>query len=68
MIVATADNNSPVLGLDYVPLDFLRLHKTNLTYEVCVGCDHGLNSKDVKGKQVSHADYFEKVLKWVDNH
>jgi len=64
MIVSTADNNSPIYGLDYVELDFIRLGKTNLTYVPCVGCDHYLNSTE-NGKVVSHGDYLAKILKWL---
>jgi len=64
MIVSTADNNSPVYGLDYVQIDFIRLGKTNLTYDVCVGCDHYLNSSD-SGKTVNHTEYISKVINWL---
>ncbi len=63
MIAATADKNSPIYGLDYVQLDFIRLGKTNLTYDTCVGCDHALNSSE-NGKTINH-DYFPKILKWL---
>jgi hypothetical protein len=66
MVAATDDTSSPVYGLDYVLLDFIRLGKTNLTYEPCVGCNHYLTSID-NGKQVSH-DYLQKILAWVDMH
>ena len=66
MIVSTADNNSPIYGLDYVQLDFIRLGKTNLTYDPCVGCDHYLNSTD-GDKTVSHKEYITKILKWMGN-
>jgi len=66
MVAATADSSSPVYGLDYVPLEFLRLGKKNLTYEACVGCNHYLASTE-DGKQVSH-DYLEKILDWVDKY
>jgi len=32
-IIAAADENSPVYGLDDVSLDFIRLGKKNLTYD-----------------------------------
>jgi len=65
MIAGTADENSPVYGLDYVQLDFIRLGKNNLTYEPCVGCDHYLNSTQ-HGKTVNHtAEYFEKIFRWL---
>ena len=65
MIVSTADNHSPIYGLDYVKLEFIRLGKTNLTYDPCVGCDHFLNSND-NGKMNNHRDYMAKILKWLD--
>lgn len=64
MIVSTADNNSPIYGLDYVQLDFIRLGKTNLTYVPCVGCDHYLNSTE-NGNETSNGDYLAKILKWL---
>ena len=65
MIVSTTDDHSPIYGLDYVKLDFIRLGKTNLTYDPCVGCDHFLNNNE-NGKTTSHEDYISKVLKWLD--
>ncbi len=64
MIVATADESSPIYGLDYVLLDFTRLGKKNLTYEPCVGCDHYLNNPDADKSKVP-TDYNAKVLKWL---
>jgi hypothetical protein len=63
MIAATADNSSPVYGLDYVQLDFIRLGKTNLTFDTCVGCDHALNSIE-DGQTINH-NYIHKILKWL---
>ena len=65
MIAGTADSSSPVYGLDYVELDFIRLGKINLTYSPCVGCDHYLNSTE-NGKVINHGDdYLVKILKWL---
>lgn len=55
MVAATDDKSSPVYGLDYVLLDFIRLGKTNLTYENCVGCNH-------------YIDYIKEILAWVDKN
>lgn len=66
MIVSTADDHSPIYGLDYVKLEFIRLGKTNLTYDPCVGCDHFLNSNNDNGKINTHRDYIAKILKWLD--
>ena len=65
MIVSTADDHSPIYGLDYVKLEFIRLGKTNLTYDPCVGCDHFLNINN-NGKMNNHQDYIAKILKWLD--
>ena len=72
MLVGSADENSPIYGLDYVPLEFLRLHKTNLTYEVCVGCDHFQNREVmVDGEEVTESlgeEYMVKILDWLEEH
>lgn len=64
MIVSTADNNSPIYSLDYVQLDFIRLGKTNLTYDTCISCDHYLNSTD-SGKTENHTEYISKIVNWL---
>jgi pimeloyl-ACP methyl ester carboxylesterase len=69
MLVATKDPNSPVYGLDYVPLEFIRLGKNNLTYEVCLGCDHYLNLQVAKEEgtelQQLGGAYNQKILDWL---
>jgi hypothetical protein len=68
MIVGTKDENSPIYGLDYVMLDFIRLGKTNLTYDPCVGCDHWLTSNE-DNKMVSHFDeYIGKIMAWLNKN
>ena len=68
MIVGTSDTNSPIYGLDYVPLEFMRLGKTNLTYDPCIGCDHGLMSMDGPDPQFHLEEYLDKVLAWVERN
>ena len=38
---ASEDENAPIESNYLIPLEFIRLRKTNLTFRVCVGCDHG---------------------------
>jgi hypothetical protein len=64
MIVSTADDNSPIYGLDYVELDFIRLGKTNLIYDTCVGCDHYFNRTDTSST-AGNGDFNAKILKWL---
>ena len=68
MVVATEDKSSLIYGLDYVPLEFARLGKKNLSYTTCVGCDHGLTSLE-HGLPVHHYDDItDKIIKWINEH
>ncbi len=68
-VVGSADVSSPIYGLDYIPLEFLRLGKKNLTYEVCIGCDHfqtiveSADDED-RGKNVGH-EINQRILEWL---
>lgn len=64
LVAATNDGSSPIYGLDYVTLEFMRLGKTNLTYEVCVGCNRYLNSTG----EIPAPDYLQRVLEWVEKN
>lgn len=68
MIVGTEDKSSPVLGLEYVLLEFIRLRKTNLTYDSCIGCNHFLTSQE-GDQSIEHFDaYFDKILNWIEQN
>lgn len=68
MAVGSNDSNSPIYGLDYVPLEFLRLGKQNLTYKV-YPTDHFFNEvkqSDGKEEVISHKqEMIEDLLKWL---
>ncbi|UTA66470.1 S9 family peptidase [Emticicia sp. 21SJ11W-3] len=64
MIAATRDDSSPIYGLDYVRLEFMRLGKTNLVYDTCVGCNHYLVNADTG--QSTGISYVDKILNWVE--
>lgn len=72
MVVGSADVNSPIYGLDYVPLEFARLRKENLTYDVCVGCDHFqtiIETPDDSLKEKSlGGEYLKKIAEWLNRH
>lgn len=63
MIAASRDDSSPIYGLDYVRLEFLRLGKTNLVYDTCVGCNHYLVSAE--NNKSTGTSYVDKILAWV---
>lgn len=64
MIAASQDDSSPIYGLDYVRLEFLRLGKTNLIYDTCVGCNHYLNGPE--NSKPTSGSYIDKILAWVE--
>jgi pimeloyl-ACP methyl ester carboxylesterase len=68
MAVGSNDKNSPIYGLDYVPLEFLRLGKQNLTYKV-YPTDHFFNEiVQTNGKEdvISHKQaMIDDLLKWL---
>jgi hypothetical protein len=64
MIAASLDESSPIYGLDYVRLEFLRLGKTNLVYDTCVGCNHYLGSSE--NSTPASGSYIDKILAWVE--
>ena len=64
--VATDDESAPIESTYLIPLEFARLGKTNLTYQVCMGCDHGFNSKDEAGNvQRNWKAVFNEFIKWT---
>lgn len=67
MLVSTKDANAPIESSYIVPLEFTRLGKTNLTYNICEGCDHSFNIFDKDGKKTSLWDFQIKAfVDWID--
>ncbi|MCU4177714.1 alpha/beta hydrolase [Carboxylicivirga sp. N1Y90] len=66
LIIASGnDENSPISGLDYVNLEFIRRNKTNLTYKVYPNCDHWFNEQKLDINKMD--EMMEYVLKWIEN-
>ena len=65
--VATEDESAPIESSYLIPLEFARLGKSNLTYKVCVGCDHGFNIKKKQGK-IDHKwnEIFLSFMQWTE--
>jgi dienelactone hydrolase len=67
VIASGNDDNSPILGLDYIKIEFLRLRKTNLDYEVYPNADHSFNETDKDGQVVNkRKDVYEAIFQWLD--
>jgi hypothetical protein len=60
--LGTEDESSPIESNYLIPLEFARLGKTNLTYNVCVGCDHGF--KNVNTEKDNWSDIFREFIEW----
>jgi len=58
------DENSPISGLDYIKLDFIRENKTNLTYKVYPNCDHWFIDKKTKNRKMG--EMMEYVINWIE--
>lgn len=62
---ATQDESAPIESNYLIPLEFLRLGKTNLSFNVCIGCNHGFVHKE------SNIDYWNQIfidfIQWTEN-
>jgi hypothetical protein len=71
-INGSTDRNTPVMEADYVKLEFLRLGKTNLTYQVLPGVDHSFYEVVVEnGKEmgISHRqEAFKMIIDWIESN
>lgn len=65
IVTGGEDTNSPITGLDYVPLEFIRKGKKNLTYKVYPNCDHWFNNQVSSSSQLQ--EMMAYVFHWVDN-
>lgn len=67
--VATNDESAPIESTYLIPLEFARLGKSNLTYKVCIGCDHGFNSKKNDGSiQRNWKNIFNEFITWTNEN
>lgn len=63
LVSSGLDENSPITGIDYVPLEFIRQDKQNLTYKVYPNCDHRFNDQILETNRLSEMTNF--VINWV---
>lgn len=67
--VAANDESAPIESTYLIPLEFIRLKKTNLTYEICLECDHGFEVKTADGKiEDKWVDIFKNFIKWTNKN
>lgn len=64
--VAAKDESAPVESTYLIPLEFTRLGKTNLTFEICADCDHGFSVEQENGEfEDRWSEIFQKFISWV---
>lgn len=67
--VATLDKSAPIESSYLIPLEFARLKKSNLTYKVCVGCDHGFSITNKDGiTERKWKQIFEDFINWTEKN
>ncbi|MEM6799806.1 MAG: hypothetical protein AAF696_00300, partial [Bacteroidota bacterium] len=65
--VATKDESAPIESSYLIPLEFARKGKTNLSYKVCVGCDHGFSITKENGETERRwKEIFKDFIKWAE--
>lgn len=57
------DENSPITGIDYAEIEFLRQGKENLTYKVYPNCDHWFNDQKTETNRLS--EMMDFVINWA---
>ncbi len=63
---ASEDESTPIETAYLLPIQFMQKRKKNLTFEVCLGCNHSYQ-KEIKGENISQwADIFNKFIAWTD--
>lgn len=69
MQVAGNDNSVPIESTFLVPLEFIRLGKDNLTYNICSDCDHAffITGKRNKSKDM-WSEVFMEFIAWTDEN
>jgi pimeloyl-ACP methyl ester carboxylesterase len=67
--VASKDKSAPIESSYLIPLEFARLKKSNLTYNVCVGCDHGFSRTTNNGKvERMWKQIFTDFIEWTEKN
>lgn len=67
--VASLDKSAPIESSYLIPLEFARLKKSNLSYNVCVGCDHGFSRTNNNGNvERKWKEIFENFIEWTEEN
>lgn len=61
--VAGKDESAPIESTYLIPLEFIRLGKENLTYEICAECDHSFTI----GENDQWIEIFLNFINWTED-
>ncbi len=66
--VAGKDESAPIESTYLIPLEFTRLGKKNLRYEICMECDHGfVIEKENNATEDKWESIFREFMNWTDS-
>jgi len=66
-VFGTKDESTPIETAYLLPIQFMQKRKENLTFDVCIDCNHGYVEKD-KEKETKHWDrIFSEFIIWTNN-
>lgn len=64
-VFASGDESTPIETAYLLPIQFMQNRKNNLTFNVCINCDH-LYREQKEGKMINHWDKtFEAFIQWT---
>lgn len=64
--VAGEDESAPIESTYLIPLEFTRLDKRNLRYEICEKCDHGFTIEKENGEtEDKWESIFQEFIRWT---
>lgn len=65
-LFGTEDESTPIETAYLLPIKFIENRKENLTFEVCIGCDHSYKLKTDVGQKSHWSEQFTKFIEWTD--
>lgn len=64
-VFATEDESTPIETAYLLPVQFMQNRKENLTFKVCMNCDHSYREKK-EGKMINHwSEAFDEFIQWT---
>lgn len=65
-LFGTEDESTPIETAYLLPIKFIEKRKENLTFEVCINCDHSYQVKTEDGQKSYWSEQFIKFIEWTD--